>query len=438
MPKLLLFAHSGLSDEDANGRTMKALLQAWSPEELAEFYCDVQPPDFTAAAHYFRVTDTEMLKAFFGKRISNPKAPSNAPSRTAPNRDAAPRISPWLKRQKYNFILKWAREYLWVLSPWGHQRLRDWIRAFDPDVILYMVGESLFTDRLVLDVAKLTGKPLILYHGEAFRIIDLNRRKGLERAYYQAAEARYGQLADRASLILYHSEYLRQAYEAQYPACADGMVAYNGGSCDYQEYVSHTPLKLTYFGNLGVGRVQSLLQVADVLSEIDGALKIDVYGTALEEDAEALRERTNIDYHGFISAQTLHEVVEQSDILLHVESFNAQIVEKLRYAFSTKLAQCLCAGRCLLSYAPKETASTQYLLSERAAAVATDLCELRETLADVVTNAESRTAYARRGYAVAQRNHRAEVTSQRVKDAITAVLNEASGPHPLNGEGAVR
>lgn len=435
MPKLLLFAHSGLSDEDANGRTMKALLQAWSPEELAEFYCDVQPPDFTAAAHYFRVTDTEMLKAFFGKRISNPKATSNTPSRTAPNGDAAPRIPAWLKRQKYNFVLKWAREYLWMLSPWGHQGLRDWIREFDPDAILYMVGESLFMDRLVLDVTEESGKPLILYHSEAFRIIDL---KGLERAYYKAAEERYAWLNRRAALVFYHSEFLRRAYEARYPACAGGVVACNGGSCDYQEYVSHTPPKLTYFGNLGVGRVPSLLQVADVLSEIDSALKIDVYGTALEEDAALLRERANINYHGFISAQALHEVVEQSDILLHVESFNAQIVEKLRYAFSTKLAQCLCAGRCLLSYAPKETASTQYLLSERAAAVATDLCELRETLADVVMNAESRMAYARRGYAVAQRNHRAEVTSQRVKDVIAAVLNEAPGTRPLNGEGAVR
>ncbi|MCD8340930.1 MAG: glycosyltransferase [Clostridiales bacterium] len=423
MPKLLLFSHSGLSDEDANGRTMKALLRAWAPGELAEFYCDVQPPDFTAAAHYFRVTDIEMLKAFFGRRVQPVMAESETSSHAAAKGRLAPGIPGWLKRQKYNFAFKWAREYLWMLSPWGHRRLRDWIRAFDPDAILYMVGESLFMDRLVLDVAEASGKPLILYHGEAFRIIDLNKRKGLERAYYQAAEERYGQLAGRAALILYHSEFLRQAYEARYLSRARGVVAYNGGVCDYQDYVSHTPLKLTYFGNLGVGRVPSLLQLADVLAEIDSTLKIDVYGTAVEADAALLRERANVDYHGFVSAQALHEVIEQSDILLHVESFDVRLVDKLKYAFSTKLAQCLCAGRCLLSYAPEGTASTQYLLSEQAAAVATNLRELRQVLTEVVTHEEIRMAYARRGYAAAQRNHRAEVTSQRVKAEITAVLN---------------
>lgn len=48
---------------------MKNLLSAWSSDEKAEFYCDVQPPDFTAADNYFRVTDIQMLTAFVGKRL---------------------------------------------------------------------------------------------------------------------------------------------------------------------------------------------------------------------------------------------------------------------------------------------------------------------------------------------------------------------------------
>lgn len=68
MSKVLLFSHSGFSDENANGITMKNLLSAWSSEEKAEFYCDVQPPDFSAAHDYFRVTDMQMLTAFAGKK----------------------------------------------------------------------------------------------------------------------------------------------------------------------------------------------------------------------------------------------------------------------------------------------------------------------------------------------------------------------------------
>ena len=68
MSKVLLFSHSGFSNENANGITMKNLLSAWSSDEKAEFYCDVQPPDFTAADNYFRVTDIQMLTAFVGKK----------------------------------------------------------------------------------------------------------------------------------------------------------------------------------------------------------------------------------------------------------------------------------------------------------------------------------------------------------------------------------
>jgi hypothetical protein len=48
-----------------------AMLSGWEAGEKAEFYCDVQAPDFGAAHHYFRVTDTQMLKAFLGKKSSH-------------------------------------------------------------------------------------------------------------------------------------------------------------------------------------------------------------------------------------------------------------------------------------------------------------------------------------------------------------------------------
>ena len=50
---------------------MKNLLSAWSAEEKAEFYCDVEPPDFSEAEHYFRVTDMQMLTALAGKKAKH-------------------------------------------------------------------------------------------------------------------------------------------------------------------------------------------------------------------------------------------------------------------------------------------------------------------------------------------------------------------------------
>lgn len=50
---------------------MKNLLSAWNSGEKAEFYCDVEPPDFSAADNYFRVTDMQMMSAFAMKRANH-------------------------------------------------------------------------------------------------------------------------------------------------------------------------------------------------------------------------------------------------------------------------------------------------------------------------------------------------------------------------------
>ena len=121
MPRLMVFSHSGFSDSDANGITMKNLLSAFSPEEKAEFYMDVQPADYSAAHRYFRVTDTQMVKAFLGKKSRHifKFDPNETVSSGKKSGGTPKKIPVWLKKQKYNFAVKWLREQLWAISPWG-------------------------------------------------------------------------------------------------------------------------------------------------------------------------------------------------------------------------------------------------------------------------------------------------------------------------------
>lgn len=428
MQKLLLFSHSGFSDENANGITMKNLLSAWSAEEKAEFYCDVQTPDFTAAYRYFRVTDTQMLKAFLGKKAWHefeyaPAREATDPGKQGSSAGKTPRKIPaWLKKHKYNFCLKWVREYLWMLSPWGHGKLRQWIRDVAPDVIVYMVGESIFMDKLVLKVCRETGKPLVLYNGEAYRIIDLKTRFGLERAYYRKAEKLYGKLNQAASLVIYNCEMLKNDYQARYPQRAKALVAYNSAECGQKPYELRDSLKITYFGNLGVGRCKSLLQVAEALRKIDASLALDIYGNALPEDEEKFNACENIRYHGFVDAKHLQGIIGESDILLHVESFDEAIVPKLKYAFSTKIAQCLCAGRCFVSYAPAGSASSQYLSNVEGAVLVSDEQALYETLRELVTDPRLRLEQAQKASQTGMKNHRMQTTARWVREEIEAIL----------------
>ncbi len=420
---ILLFSHSGFSDTEANGITMKNLLAAWQPEEKAEFYCNVSAPDFTAAHRCFRVTDMQMMKAFLGKKSQHifEFSKDDAPKKGSTSKSSAKKIPGFLKKQKYNFGIKWLRETMWRFSPWGHRKLRKWIAQVDPDVLVYMVGESLFMDRKVLKTCKKTGVPLVLYHCEAYRIIDLKSRKGLERAYYRKTQKNYAKLNDRASLIIYNSQMLQDGFAAIYPPKAKAMIAYNSAKANFQTYTPKDTLRITYFGNLGVGRSESLLLTAKVLEQINPTQVLDIYGSADEETQERFNACGNIRFHGFLEQDRLHDVMEQSDILLHVESFEPEIAKKLKYAFSTKIAQCLCAGRCFVSFAPSSIASTQYLRSI-AMPVATNEQELRAILSDVITNPQQRLSYARHALAMGLENHQKQ--AQQVRSEIGAILNE--------------
>jgi hypothetical protein len=181
-----------------------------------------------------------------------------------------------------------------MLSPWGHRALKQWIRDMAPEVIVYMVGESVFMDKLVLKTCEETGKPLVLYNGEAFRIIDLRTRRGLERMYYRKVQSLYEQLNDRASLVIYNSEMLKADYERRYAPKGKAIVAYNSAAGDHTPYEPGDTMNITYFGNLGVGRSDSLLRVATVLEEIDPALRLDIYGNAMDADAQRFNARQNI------------------------------------------------------------------------------------------------------------------------------------------------
>ena len=84
----------------------------------------------------------------------------------------------------------------------------------------------------------MTQKPLVLYNGEAYRIIDCRERHGLERIYYRSCQKYYVQLAKEARLVIYNSEMLKQNYENKYVFFGESVVAYNSAESNFSDYTN--------------------------------------------------------------------------------------------------------------------------------------------------------------------------------------------------------
>ena len=97
--------------------------------------------------------------------------------------------------------------------------------------------------------------------------------------------------------------------------------------------------------------------------------------------------------------------MENSDVLVHIESMDSLNRDKVRYSVSTKIADTLSCGRCLLAYGPCDVASIEYLSDNDCACVVTKKEDLEEKLKRLIFDASTREKYAKKALSVAKKNH---------------------------------
>lgn len=423
--KLLVISRDCFSQSNANGKTLEALLSAFKKDELMQFYTGEDAPDIDFCSNYFCVTDRQMIKSFWTTPVVDVKKTEGPETRYKARLEAHMSKSwDFIKKYKYNYIVRYLREVLWRISPKWERDFNKWIDGGEPSAILYMVGDSFFLDQMVMEISARKRIPIILFNVEAYRIIDCKERSGFDRMYNTKAERTYNKLQHKSALTIYNCKPLRESFQKFYALKKENAhIAYNSYCFDVPEYSPQVGrCRIVYFGNLGLGRVGSLLDVANVTQEIDPNLKIDVYGKASESEIQKLRNHRGICYHGMVGQDILSKVKQEGDVLLQVESFEPSIMKKLRYAFSTKIAQCLCAGRALLCYAPISIASTEYLQEMDAAVIADSIDSLKTKLILLITNVQYRANYAEKALRVAKANHDSVIIGNNIREHIVKIL----------------
>lgn len=423
MPKVLVIAYNSFSDTNANGKTIKSLLSSFSPDELAQFYCGGERPDWSVTHNYFQVTDVMMLKSFYQKMNYTPKeqtASFHSSSTTRPSRYDK------LRKHNYNFVLRFIREILWKISNRWRREFIRWVNDFKPEAVFYMVGDSVFMDKLVLSIATRYNIPIVLYNCEAYRLVNLRERKGLESLYYRRSENSYRKLLMYNKLhVIYNSQYLKDGYETFYSFVPNSSIFYTPYIFENSEYTRKNPvLNFVYFGNMGVGRVDSLVDFSKALHQVDSSSILSIYGYVPTDEFHKLELLENVKLMGVVSANELRNIKERSDVLVHVESFNPLIMPKLRYAFSTKIAQYLCAGRCIISYAPKDMASSEYLIQSKSVLFASTYSDLVRILKEVHRNCNLIKEYADQALMQAKEYHNEFVIGEKIYKKFSKLIHE--------------
>lgn len=421
-PKVLIISHNCFSESGSNGRTLSNFFRDYPVDCLAQFYIYNETPHSNVCQNYYRVTDKEAIKSLIsfkcGTKLTSEEQmdiqKKNVLDYKKPNRTP---------------LIYYVREWIWSLGHWKNRRLTDWISDFSPNVILFQAGDAAFLYKFALEVAKKRGIPLVIYNSESYYFKETNF---LASAFasdlvYKILHKRFCKYAKKAIAYASHSIYITDALKKLYDdefSRPSSTIMTSSSIVGNTAVMPKVKKQISYLGNLGVGRYETLIELASILQTINSDLAIDIYGKASDDVVDLLNNAKGIRYCGFVSYEQCVRIMSESNILIHVENFSEFYLEDSKYAFSTKIADSLACGTCLFVYAPNELYCTQFLKSNEAACVATNRDEAQKLLRCLISDEMLREKYGEQGKKIAYKKHAIDKNREAFQAIIQEVVNE--------------
>ena len=389
---VLFFSRSAINDASSFGNTVMNLFSGWSGVGFYHFYIRKQAPQNSIIREYFNLSSADTVKALLkghsaGRRFTSSDAGAVRESWTR-EETAEKTIIESTRRGKKSWLY-YLEESFWATKLWQNRRFKAFIKDADPDIFFAFATNSYVLYPLINYLKKHTRAKIVLFivddmlstYGKRGWIRRANLTRKL-RWCIRSADKLYG-ISDK--MCEHYSEVFGKPVEFLCKGCDCSLP-----SRESEGY----PLKLVYAGNVLYGRESTLAGVVEALKAINAGRKtaeLDIY-TNTNLQPEVLKK---LNVPGIsrvlegIPYEQLLRVENRADVLLHVESFDPDISEKVRYSFSTKITDCLQSGTAVAAIGPGGIASIDYLKKTPGATVITEPAEMTRILGEMLSDIEA-------------------------------------------------
>ena len=109
-------------------------------------------------------------------------------------------------------------------------------------------------------------------------------------------------------------------------------------------------------------------------------------------------------------------LLQSADIAVHVESFDEKMIRRTWVSISTKIADYLGAGKCILAIGPEEIASIAHI--KEAACVVNQLDELHGKVELLVENSQQRDVLQKKARFLAKKEHDIEAIKRQMRQIL--------------------
>ena len=430
-PRILIIATTPYS-ENYSSRSLDAYFHFWEKENIAQIFTRNIVPTKGHCGELFQISDSKLLKRWLHKTkntgtVYHYDELADSGVNQIIDDSAMQKLG-----TKHTPTIEILRRMLWRKKYWCTDQLNEWLDKFKPECIFYNFSNHIFTQQIALYVAERYEIPIITAIGDDFYFNDqksLSPAYHLYRSIFKKLTRRI--LTKKNGSAVYVSDKIRDKYNNEFGL--DGETVYFNSTVARKPFSPINTEKpvIAYFGNIRLGRNNSLLDIATALGRIRPTYTLEVF--AGESDPyyyEPLQNHPNIKYGGKIPYSEVLTRTAECDAVVVVEGFREEDLAFTRYSLSTKAADALSCGSMIIAYGPESAGVIDYLKRTGAAMVCTNPERLQEFLETLLCDVALQKEYYDRSITVANRNHTvtgSTTTFEKLTDRVVGSNKQQEG-----------
>lgn len=435
--KVLILSGVPIRTDTNSGKTLQTLFSGFAKNELAQLYFSPEKPNIDMCESYYQICEKQMLKSCFGL-LKNRCGGTVVPSAAGAERNKTERNALKLTKNKRTIFVRLARECVWSITHWDNAKLKMWLQQEKPDVIFAIMQDTNGAIKALRSIAKATNCKIILYITDDYYNDPENSRNFLRKLYYKQRKNLYADIKKSLCAVIGCSEKITAYFKAQLQFEGPTATVYTPAAAmytclPYKTQDQNSLVTIRYFGNLGLGRWQLLKQLGLTVQKINSGGKkaiLEVYSSDMDPDThKALTIENGCIYKGWVHGQEYYALLQNADIAVHVESFEQENIRRTWGSISTKIADYLGAGKCILAIGPLALASIDHI--QEVSCVVSDLTDLQSKLETLILDAEKRTELQLQARSLANRAHDLKSTKMYVRCIVQDAVKHTRGPADL-------
>lgn len=420
MSKHILITSIPSWNQKTGSNTFSSLFESFDSNDLANLYIQSSLPDSDVASRYFNISERKVMRSVFNRNVITGQEVLK--EEVCCNGQENSKTSARLLRHRWRIFL-WMREIVWLLGKWKSKELDDFLKDFQPEVLLFPIESYLYFNRINEYVIKYCKPKKVIgylwddnftYKQHPYSIFHRIER------YFLRKQVRA--LVANCTNVLAISPKMKEECDREF--CVDSILLTKPifAQSEFVPYNPGAPIHMLYTGKLIIGRDKTIVEVVKAIQKVNAEgqkVVLDVYSnTELSKKMkQAIEVSGCCQLHAPVPQQEVLKLQKEADILLFVESMSNRDLTA-RLSFSTKLTDYFSAGKCIWAIGNRDLGPISYIESEKAGLVSWDKESIERVLLSMVENPTLVTEYAKCAADCGKKNHDKGIIEQRLMDII--------------------